>query len=167
MSRRHRRRTQEEMDLSRREFLWKGACAALTATGIASTISDLRLMNAAVANSIAPAAVASDYKALVCIFLFGGNDGNNLLVPTDPAPYAQYAAARGALAIPYLDPQNPNAVIALETQNNDGISYGLHPRCTDLVKLFNAGKCAIIANVGTLLAPLTAAQYKAKSVAVP
>jgi hypothetical protein len=54
MSRRRRRLTQEEMDLSRRDFLWKGACAALTATGIASTISDLRLVNAAVANSIRP-----------------------------------------------------------------------------------------------------------------
>ena len=168
MSRRRRRRTQEESDFTRREFLWKGACAALTATGIASTISDLRLVNAAVANSITPTAVANDYKALVCIFLFGGNDGNNLLVPTDAAPYAQYSAARGALTLALPNPSDPNALIQLkDPATSSDIPYGLHPRCTQLANLFNTGKCAILANVGTLLAPITAAQYKARSVAVP
>jgi len=160
--RRRRRRTQEEIDLTRRDFLWKGACAALTATGIASTITDLRLINAAYGQATQP---VNDYKALVCIFLFGGNDGNNLLVPTDDAAYGQYAASRGALTLTL--PGTTNGLLPLNPLTNDGHTYGLHPKCVELANLFNSGQCAILANVGTLLAPLTAAQYKAKTVAVP
>lgn len=161
-----RRKTQEEIDVTRRDFLWKGACAALTATGIASTISDLRLINAAMADTLPPAPVAADYKALVCIFMFGGNDGNNLLVPTDPTSYAQYTAGRGALSLGL--PGSPSGLIPLAAQNiTDGRTYGLHPRCAELGTLFDSGQCALLANVGSLLAPITAAQYKARSVAVP
>src|SRR4051812_26370822 len=98
---RRRKTTDEQNEWNRREFLWKGACAALTATGIANTIWDLRLVNAAAAASRGKPnfSLAPDYKALVCIFLFGGNDGNNLLVPTDTTTYNQYAAARGTLAL--------------------------------------------------------------------
>lgn len=90
---------------TRRDFLWKNACAAMTLTGIATTIRDLRLINAAAADTIRArprgltvkgGTTASNYKALVCIFLFGGNDGNNLLVPTDAATYSQYSSVRGA-----------------------------------------------------------------------
>src|SRR5437870_493555 len=108
MSLRRRRQLfqHERQEQSRRDFLWKGACAALTATGIASTIWDLRGVKAAAADQISASdpALTGDYKALVCIFLFGGNDGNNLLVPTDGTPtsglYGQYAAARSAIALP-------------------------------------------------------------------
>lgn len=169
------------MDMARREFLWKGACAALTATGIANSIWDLRMINAAAAHSIrfgnatpqskktaspdalSAAAPASDYKALVCIFLFGGNDGNNLLIPTDSRYTSQYATPRGALAVPLanINTLNPLAPPA------DGGTYGLHTGCTELASLFNAGKLAMLANVGTLLAPVTRAQYLARSVALP
>jgi uncharacterized protein (DUF1501 family) len=175
-----RRRKSQETDEDRREFLWKGACAALTATGIASSIWDLRLINAAAAHSIrfgeakkAPTANAkpkilppgngSNYKALVCIFLFGGNDGNNLLIPNDSRYAANYQTPRGVLAIPQaaLLPLNPvNAP-------NGGGSYGLHPSLTEVAALFNSGQAAVLANVGTLLAPITKAQYNAHSVAVP
>jgi uncharacterized protein (DUF1501 family) len=153
---------QQQADLTRRDFLWKGACAALTTTGIASTIWDLRLINAAIGQTTAP---TTDYKALVCIFLFGGNDGNNLLVPTNSGPYGQYTASRGALALTL--PGTTNGLLALNPLTSDGNTYGLHPKCVELASLFNTGKCAILCNVGTLLAPLTSAQYKAKSVAVP
>ncbi len=175
-----RRRPEQPADASRRDFLWKGACAALTATGIANSIWDLRMINAAAAHSIrfgnapdarpvktpAPitnAAAATDYKALVCIFLFGGNDGNNLLVPTDSRYAANYATPRGALAIPQasLVALNPTAPPV------GGGTYGLHPGLAELGALFNTGQVAVVANVGTLLAPLTQAQYKAGSVAVP
>ena len=175
MSRKNR---SQEPDLRRRDFLWKGACAALTATGIASSIWDLRLINAAAAHSIrfgaktiddlSPARpgvanLATDYKALVCIFLFGGNDGNNLLVPTDARYGTDYAPARGALAIPQANLLALNPV----TPPVGGGTYGLHPSCTELAALFNSGKLAMVANVGTLLAPVTKAQYLAKSVALP
>ena len=79
---------------TRRTFIRQAACAALTTSGLLNTIFDLRRLSAA---SI-PA--GSDYKALVCLFLFGGNDANNVIVPHDPSGYASYATARGVLAIP-------------------------------------------------------------------
>src|SRR5437016_893451 len=122
---RSRKNTPPRNDFSRRDFLWKGACAALTTTGIASTIWDLRLINAAAAASKKHTGplVATDYKALVCIFLFGGNDGNNLLVPTDTATYNnQYVPARGVLAIPL--PGATGGLIQLNPLTSDGHSYG-------------------------------------------
>ena len=172
MSRRHRRLRQlNQDDPSRRDFLFKGACAALTATGIASSIVDLRLIGAAMADTLTgTSAITSDYKALVCIFLFGGNDGNNLIVPTD-SNYSAYSGYRGVLAIPNYNPQdptNPSNLIPLTSVQSDGHTYGLNPRMPELANLYNTdGKLAILCNVGTLLAPLTQQQYKNKSVAVP
>jgi len=77
---------------TRRQFLRQAACAAVGTAAITNTIWDLRLVRAATTASF------SDYKALVCIFLFGGNDANNLIVPTDTASYNAYATARGNLA---------------------------------------------------------------------
>ena len=112
-----RRRKVDPMEPSRRDFLWKGACAALTATGIATTIRDLRLINAATCAASLP----TDYKALVCIFLFGGNDGNNLLIPTDSRYNSQYNTAnnaRGSLALPLMPTASqPNAIIPLHATN--------------------------------------------------
>jgi uncharacterized protein (DUF1501 family) len=162
----------QQDELTRRDFLWKGACAALTATGIASTIWDLRGIRAAAADQISASdpALTGDYKALVCIFLFGGNDGNNLLVPYDGTPttgaYGQYFAARNAIAIP--QPGNPGGLLPLSAVGlTDGHTYGMHPGCSALASLFNTGKAAILCNVGTLLAPLTQQQYKNRTVAVP
>jgi len=109
---------------------------------------------------------ASDYKALVCIFLFGGNDGNNWLVPTDDATYTnQYAPQRGALAVPNVG--MTNGLLPLNANTSDGHTYGIHPRCPELAALFNSGKAAMLCNVGALLAPLTKAQYLNHSVALP
>src|ERR1043165_1762664 len=78
--------------ITRREFIRRAACAAVGTTALTSAIRDLRFMNAAVAQSnIGP----TDYKALVCIFLAGGNDSNNLIIPTIPSEYNNYAATRG------------------------------------------------------------------------
>ena len=176
-----RRKRPEAVDPSRRDFLFKGACAALTATGIASSIWDLRMINAAAANSIrfgeaargtttggTKTASKNDYKALVCIFLFGGNDGNNLLIPTDEPRYStSYAGPRGALAIPLTSIQSAGTGLNPLNPPNGGGSYGLHPGMPEFAGLFNTGKAAVVANVGTLLAPITRAQYLAKSVAVP
>ena len=167
ISRRHRRFREQQDALSRRDFLFKGACAAITATGIASSIWDLRLINAAVADSIdVPSGnVGTDYKALVCIFLFGGNDGNNLLVPTDDTYTSNYLPYRGPLALPL--PGQTGGLLPLNSVQADGHTYGLNPRMPEIANLYNAGKAAILCNVGTLLAPLTQQQYKNRTVAVP
>ena len=89
--------------ISRRSFLRRGACATLGLGGLASQLFHLRVANAALSN-----ASFDDYKALVCIFQFGGNDNGNTLIPYDGGPqtYADYAAARGNLVIPLADLAN-------------------------------------------------------------
>ncbi|MBC8097613.1 MAG: twin-arginine translocation signal domain-containing protein, partial [Akkermansiaceae bacterium] len=75
--------------LTRRQFLRQAACAAVGTAALTSAIRDLRFMNAAVAQSN-----VSDYKAMVCIFMAGGNDSNNLIIPTIQSEYDNYAAIR-------------------------------------------------------------------------
>ena len=139
---------------TRRTFIRQAACAALTTTGILNTILDLRRLSAAPLDT-------SDYKALVCLFLFGGNDANNVIVPHDASGYASYAAARGTLAIPQA------SLLPLTLQNGDGRDFGFHPNLTELQALFNQGKLGLVSNVGTLVAPVTRAQYLAGGAAVP
>src|ERR1039457_4829387 len=92
--------------ITRRGFIRRAACAAVGTAAMTSAISDLRFMNAAVAQSNIP---PGDYKALVCIFLAGGNDSNNLIVPTVPSEYNNYAAIRTpVLALPLGSLQNLN-----------------------------------------------------------
>src|SRR3954454_1598326 len=79
---------------SRRGFMRRACCAAVGSTAIASTVWDMRMINAAAADT-----TLTDYKALVCLFLYGGTDANNLVVPTDSAGSSAYAAARGGLAL--------------------------------------------------------------------
>jgi uncharacterized protein (DUF1501 family) len=93
---------------------------------------------------------AADYKALVCVFLYGGNDGLNTIVPTDTARYNQYSGVRGGLAIPRA------SLLPL-----GGSSYGLHPSLSGLTTLWNAGQMAPVFNVGPLHQPLTKAQFRA------
>ena len=140
---------------TRRTFIRQAACAALTTSGLLNTIFDLRRLSAA------PITLAADYKALVCLFLYGGNDANNVIVPHDTAGYASYATARGALAIPQT------SLLPLTLQNGDGRDFGFHPNLVELQSLFNQGKLGIVANVGTLVAPITRAQYLAGGAAVP
>src|SRR5947207_2527037 len=139
---------------TRRTFIRQAACAALTTTGILNTIFDLRRLSAAPLD-------ASDYKALICLFLFGGNDANNVIVPHGASGYASYAAARGILAIPQA------SLLPLTLQNGDGRDFGFHPNLVELQTLFNQGKLGLVSNVGTLVGPVTRAQYLAGGAAVP
>jgi uncharacterized protein (DUF1501 family) len=148
---------QPSTSLSRREFVRQAACAAVGTAAMSFAIRDLRFMNAAVAQSN-----ITDYKALVCIFLAGGNDSNNLIVPTIPAEYNSYAAIRTpVLAIPQANLLNLDntAPIDCTPLNFDGHNYGLHPCCSQLRTLFGQGKLAILFNTGTLVYPLTRALY--------
>lgn len=100
-------------------------------------------------------AQGTDYKALVCVFLAGGNDGNNMVVPTSSTEYNLYSAARSSsgLAIPQasLLPITPTTI------NN---SFGLHPSLSDLQTLWNQQKLSVVCNVGPLVQPLTRQQYQ-------
>src|SRR5579862_8066309 len=144
-------------NLSRRQFIRQAACAAVRTTAISTAIRDLRFMNAAVAQSnIGP----TGYKALVCIFLAGGNDSNNLIIPTIASEWNSYNTARGAaLSLPL------SSVLPLSPLNSDGHNYGFHSSCGNatgnngIADLFNSGKLAVLFNAGTLAYPLTKAQY--------
>jgi uncharacterized protein (DUF1501 family) len=135
------------------------AARTLPAVGAWSVAGRLTEMNAL-------AACADDYRALVCVFLFGGNDGNNLVVPvTTPATnpdnsYEVYARIRGGLALP----QDTLQLI----QTGKGDTYGLHPSLKELAELYTTKQnVAVLANTGTLVAPLTRASYQEKTGALP
>jgi uncharacterized protein (DUF1501 family) len=139
---------------TRREFLKR--CCTLGACATAAHLTRFGLMTAHAQN-------ASSYKALVCIFLNGGYDSNNVVVPmaaSGNATYAGYAASRGALALA----QNTLLPVAAD---NGATPYGLHPALTNLQNLYNLRKAAIVLNVGTLVRPTTKEQYRQGSVPLP
>jgi uncharacterized protein (DUF1501 family) len=129
--------------MDRRRFL--ATAGALTASGLVPGLGSLAVRCAA-------AQAFSDYKALVCVFLYGGNDSNNTVVPIDD--YAQYAAVRGGSSVGL----GVNELAPIEPAS-PGRTYGLHPELAPLAPLFAAGRMAGVCNVGTLVAPLTRAAY--------
>ncbi|MEG3145784.1 DUF1501 domain-containing protein [Sphingomonas sp. RT2P30] len=145
-------------DQSRRAFLKRGA-----ALGLAGTATPFVTSLAAIGE--AAAATATDYKALVCVFLYGGNDYANTLPPYDQPSYDLYKAARANLA---LDRAALAATVLTPTAAlAGGRQYALAPTMAPLVPLFAAGKMAVVLNVGTLVMPTTKAQYTANSVKLP
>jgi uncharacterized protein (DUF1501 family) len=143
---------------SRRRFL-KGA-GAVSAISLASSLDSFGV-------SAVSAQGAPGYKALVCVFLFGGADSNNFVIPnTGPAgqDYAAYNAVR--------DPSSginiaQASLVPISPSNTPGRTFGLHPSMAALGSLFSAGKAAVVCNVGTLLYPTTRAQYLARQVQSP
>jgi uncharacterized protein (DUF1501 family) len=105
----------------------------------------------------------SDYKALVCVFLFGGNDSWNMVVPRSTAEYNVYATTRQNLAIA----QSALLPINLAVPDPSGWLFGMHPSMQGLADLFNAGRAAVVANVGPLVMPTTLAAYRSGSVTLP
>jgi uncharacterized protein (DUF1501 family) len=146
-------------NLSRRAFLKRGACAALGTTGLLSTLAQLRVLAAGVSGQSAFSVSSGDYKALVCVFLYGGNDANNLIVPYEQQAYDNYARSRSILALPRSD--------VLPISPLGGGNYAFHPAATGLQTLFAERRLAVLANVGTLIAPVTRAEYRSGSAALP
>ena len=136
------------MNIQRRSFL---RYISLAAAGSAAGIGPFGALNAFAQSS------SSDYKALVCIQLDGGNDGNNVLVPFDTAGYENYAKLRGPLSVAQ------SSLLPLSGLN----SYGLNGNLPGIQSLFNGGHAALIANVGTLVAPTTRQQYLSGTAPTP
>lgn len=135
--------------INRRQFLGQASCAAVGATSLLSTLSNLMLTNSAVAQNVAS---FNDYRAVVCLFLPGGNDSFNLLVPTGAA-YSQYEQIRADLALPQ------NTLLPINPLNNAGRPLALHPGASGLQTLFEQQKLSFIANVGSLVRPTTISDY--------
>jgi uncharacterized protein (DUF1501 family) len=146
------------MNINRRKFLTQlGAAAGLGA------LSDLeRIAAAATLGSSQSKLLGEDYRALVCIFMFGGNDANNMVIPTSTTEYQQYASGRtSVLALAQ------GSLLPVNIQNTPGRTFGLHPSMTGMQGLINSGKAAILANIGPLYAPITRTQLQNRSVRTP
>ena len=161
---------------SRRAFLKRTGQLAFTGAALPTAINLAALGEAAAFNA------GSDYKALVCVFLYGGNDYANTLIPADPASYAAYQTIRGTTESTVQNgialgrtPQTINGVIIpgidsslltpvtngnpLSAIGQTGLQYALHPSMTGLQTLFNGGQAAVMLNCGPLVVPLSTANY--------
>jgi len=141
------------MAITRRDFLRSSACAVGSAA-LASSIDTFSIVHA-----LTPQA-ASDYRALVCVFLNGGNDGNNMFVSLD-----QYNGPAGSLTTGYSNVRNAAGLAIaqaslLPVSPVSGGSYGFHPNMPELRDLFNQGKLAVLCNNGPLVEPLTRTTYQ-------
>lgn len=150
---------------TRRNFLCRSACASLGVTGIVNTLAHLKLVQSAMAQ-VAP----TDYKAMVCLFLYGGNDSNNTLIPLDGVARTNYETARpvghpihipatGAVGVA----ARPLTPAVTNFGQTNATQFGVHPAMANTQSLFNNGDLAFVANVGTLVQPIDRAQY----IAVP
>src|SRR5450432_3099976 len=139
---------------TRRDFFLRTSCAALSASALSAGVRKLGLVNMFAQDAVAAGSAPTNYKALVCIFLAGGNDANNMVIPTDATRYGQYSAARNAAGLAI-----PNASLLPINTVSTG-TFGLHPNLgtafptaapyPNLAALYNSGKAAIVTNVGSL-----------------
>ena len=144
------------MSFTRRKFI-DCTCRSIAVLGAASALRKFGLMNAY-------AQTVNDYKALVCIFLFGGNDGNNTIIPLNPngTTVSDYTATRGGLAL-----SNPLPITLAHSQAAYANNFGLHPSMLDIQALFGQNRIALVANVGSLIQPTTKTQYQSSSFPKP
>lgn len=148
----------DQRPITRRRFLGQASCAAIGSTALFNTLLNLRLAGTAAGQSIGG---GNDYKALVCLFLAGGNDSFNMLVPRGSTEYAEYQAIRRDLALPQEE------LLAINPLNAIGRQLGVHPSMADVQNLFEGGKLAFVANVGTLVERINKQQYENGSVPIP
>ncbi|TPV58381.1 DUF1501 domain-containing protein [Aestuariibacter sp. GS-14] len=142
--------------MQRRDFLKRSLLSLGGASSLWATTSQFNLVNAATS-----AQSFDDYKALVCVFLLGGNDSLNMLIPTDPSAYQQYAATRQNLAVAR------ESALPLSVANTQYSAVGLHPSLAALHTVYEQGYMALIANVGPMIEPVTKADILAGRVALP
>jgi len=155
------------MTTNRRKFIKDTLCAALGGASVYSALGHMQLLQAAARSTNYS---FSDYKALVCVFLYGGNDGFNTIAPYTQSAFTGFygpTGVRPALAFDNTQPDLGRSTLHPLTDttgsSKDGIQYGLHPTMPELATLFNQATSpfAIVANVGALVEPTTQAQYQA------
>jgi uncharacterized protein (DUF1501 family) len=160
--------------MHRRDLLKRSLCLAASSAAFTALSGKLSLVQAATMAKSQGRLLGNDYRALVCVFLYGGNDCFNWIVPRDVGAHNTYATTRGSIAVPRSE------LVSL-TPTANGAAYGLHPggatgagnaphaAVTTLANLFNQANSplAIVANTGPLLYPITKTQYQNESVPTP
>jgi uncharacterized protein (DUF1501 family) len=154
--------TRANMNASRRAFLQR-----LSSLSLAGAAAPMALNLAAFGE--AAAATAADYRALVCVFLYGGNDYGNTLVPVDATHYPLYQAQRPTLAYgrAALDATALTPLAAPLDRNGASYQYALAPELAPLLPLFNDGRLGVLLNVGTLMQPTSKDEYTRRAVPLP
>ena len=145
--------------LARRDFLKKAALASLGSSSLFSLMSQFNMANA-------QPTVFNDYKALVCVFLYGGNDAYSMLLPYSQSEYDSYANTRRNLAIDrsQIIPITPRSAVGQESQPAE---YGLHPELSDIATLLGNNKLSFVNNLGTLIEPTSKLDYLNNRVLLP
>ncbi len=143
-------------NLSRRKFIGEASCLAVGSTTVFNSILNLGL-----ANALAGFGAEDDYRALVCILLSGGNDSYNMLAPTSNADYQDYSNTRSNLALAQ------NEILGINPLTSDGRTFGVHPAMPEVQSLFEDGDLAFVPNVGTLVEPITKAEYANQQKMIP
>lgn len=157
-----------KMDASRREFIrLSSLLTGASALGVATPLA----LNLATMGSAAAQNNPTDYKALICLFMFGANDQANTVLATDTDSWNQYTTIRtsnvaGSIHLPPVGSVG-GVIPIVPTTAQAGRSFALHPSLVGLKTIFDAGRAAIVANVGPLIMPTTLVQYRAKSVQLP
>lgn len=154
------------MRTDRRKFIRQTLSAALGGASLYSALGSLQVLQAA---TIASNYVFTDYKALVCVFLYGGNDGFNTIVPYTQSAFNGFYGAGGVRPQLALNRAQLHPLIDLTGSSADGIQYAMHSQMPQLAALFNqaSSPLAIMANVGTLVGPVTQNQYLNTNPALP
>ena len=149
----------KNINQSRRQFL-----RAASSLSVAGTAAPFALNLAGI--GAAAAQTATDYRALVCVFMYGANDHNNTVIPFDAANFAAYTAARSTISRPITDllPLTPSAPLS---GANAGRQFALAKELAPLKTIWDSGKLAVMANVGPLIVPTTKIQYNNLSVPLP
>jgi uncharacterized protein (DUF1501 family) len=145
--------------ISRRQFIGQANCAAVGTASLLSSLLSLRLTAGA-----ASASNLTDYKALVCLFLNGGNDSYNMLVPRQQSAYNEYEQVRGGvggtgLAIPRSDLHQITSSLQNTSAGAGYSDFGIHPDLPYLKTLYDQGDLAFVSNVGSLIEPTSLVQY--------
>ena len=149
----------------RRRFIRKSACSLLGSAPIVNTLANLQLASAAATVQ----GGNTDYKALVCVFLFGGNDSFNMLIPATPEAYGLYKNSRNdlALTLPNQQDSKTQAALELPTQDTAARKFAVHPKLSELHELYSNGRLCFLANTGTLIEPTSVSAYKKRSIKIP
>ncbi len=143
--------------LSRRAFIGQASCAAVGSTALYSTLTGLMMANRLSAQTLPP---VGGHKALVCLFLGGGNDSFNMLAPRETEEFNRYAEARSDMGLALED-------LLPIVDSASGRAFGMHQETPELQSLFNSGELAFVCNTGTLVEPTTLAAYQNGSVKLP